>query len=149
MNFSGAETGCSRSGNPDKGIEKISFIFTGKDRFMFGKSSDNGYTEVLTGIQIKTIVYRESTLMTEFKLRKDAVLIEHTHVHEQTGYLVKGKIRLFIGDTNKVMNPGDSWCVSSNVRHRAEILEDSIALEIFSPCREDYLKYVCKEDVSG
>jgi quercetin dioxygenase-like cupin family protein len=35
--------------------------------------------------------------MTEFRLRKGAVLPRHSHPHEQTGYLVKGGIRLFIG----------------------------------------------------
>jgi quercetin dioxygenase-like cupin family protein len=43
------------------------------------------------------LVHGEKTLMTEFRLRKGAVLPRHSHPHEQTGYLVKGGIRLFIG----------------------------------------------------
>jgi len=35
--------------------------------------------------------------------------------------------------------PGDSWCVPSGVAHGAEILEDSVVIEVFSPIREDYL----------
>jgi len=35
--------------------------------------------------------------------------------------------------------PGDSWNVPGNVAHRAEILADSVAIEVFSPVREDYL----------
>jgi hypothetical protein len=45
------------------------------------------------------------------------------------------------------MTPGDSWNIASNSLHNAEILEDSIAIEVFNPVREDYLKYVVKEDV--
>lgn len=33
-------------------------------------------------------------------------------------------------------------------RTRAKILEDSVALEIFSPVREDYIKYMNPADVS-
>jgi quercetin dioxygenase-like cupin family protein len=34
---------------------------------------------------------------------------------------------------------GDSWCIPMNVNHGAAIVEDSIAIELFSPVREDYL----------
>ena len=55
------------------------------------------YRPALDGIERKTLVHGEKTLMTEFRLRKGAVLPRHSHPHEQTGYLVKGGIRLFIG----------------------------------------------------
>ncbi|MFA5329499.1 MAG: cupin domain-containing protein [Prolixibacteraceae bacterium] len=100
------------------------------------------YTEILKGIKIKTLCYGKLMLMTEFLLQKDAVLPEHAHPYEQTGYLVKGKIRLFIDGVPHEMNPGDSWNIPENVTHRAEISEDSVAIEIFSPLREDYLKYI-------
>lgn len=116
---------------------------------MFGKKSDKGYKQVLDGIQIKTIVYGQDTLMTEFLLEKNSVLPAHSHEHEQTGYLVKGKIKLFVGEASAVINPGDSWNIPSNVTHRAEILADSVALEIFSPCRVDYLEYIHSEDIIG
>jgi quercetin dioxygenase-like cupin family protein len=114
---------------------------------MFGKKSENGYSKALDGIQVKTIVYGRETLMVEFVLEKDAALPEHAHVQEQTGYLVKGKMKLFIGNSSRVLSPGDSWTIPSNVRHRAQIIEDSLAVEVFSPCREDYLKYVNGEDI--
>ena len=114
---------------------------------MFGKKSDNGYTEVLPGIKIKTLCYGDQTLMTEFMLTKDALLPEHSHENEQIGYLVSGQIKLFINDAARVINPGDSWNVPSNVKHRAEILENAVALEVFCPCRNDYLQYVFKPDI--
>lgn len=114
---------------------------------MFGKKSDNGYTNVLEGIRVKAITHGKETLMTEFLLQKNSVLPEHTHAHEQTGYLVKGKMKLFVADSSSVLNPGDSWNIPSNVTHRAEIMEDSVAIEVFSPCRVDYLKYVNGEDI--
>jgi len=115
---------------------------------MFGKKSDSGYTEMLSGIRIKTLVYGEKSLMTEFILSKGSVLPEHTHLHEQTGYLVKGKMRLYIESKSQIINPGDSWCVSSNSKHKAEILEDSIAIEVFAPCREEYKQYAVIDDIN-
>lgn len=106
---------------------------------MFQKSSAEGYTPALPGIELKTLVYGEQTLMTEFVLEQGRKLPKHSHPHEQTGYLVKGHIRLVVGPEEFEVKPGDSWCIPGNVEHSADIIEDSVAIEVFSPVREDYL----------
>ena len=67
------------------------------------------------------------------------MLPEHKHPQEQTGYLVSGKIILFIGDEKCEVNPGDSWVIPGNMLHRAEMIEYSVAVEVFAPVRPDYL----------
>ena len=106
---------------------------------MFTKKSRNGYQEVLDGIQLKTLVHGEKTLTTEFQLKKGCMLPDHTHPHEQTGYLVSGQMQLRIGTDTFAVSPGDSWCIPGDVSHGADILEDSVAVEVFSPVREEYL----------
>lgn len=106
---------------------------------MFYKAKDNGFKEVLPGIRLKTLVYGEKTLFTEFRMNAGAVLPKHAHRHEQTGYLTEGKIRLTIGSETFEAEKGDGWCIPGKVEHSAEILTDSIAVEVFSPVREDYL----------
>ena len=106
---------------------------------MFQKKSDSGYITPLEGIRQKTTVYGEKSLMTEFLLDKGATLPRHAHPYEQTGYLIKGHIRLQVEGKEFDATPGDSWCIFANATHGAEILEDSIAIEVFSPVREDYL----------
>jgi quercetin dioxygenase-like cupin family protein len=106
---------------------------------MFSKSSSDGYKQILTGIEQNTLVYGDKTLMVEFRLKQGANLPLHSHPHEQTGYLVKGQIRLTIGADVYEVKPGDSWCIVGNVLHCAECLEEAVAIEVFSPVREDYL----------
>ena len=105
---------------------------------MFYKSEVNGYRDALEKIKIKTLVYGEKTLLAEFKLDKGAVLPGHKHSHEQTGYLVSGSIDLTIGGTTHQVAPGDSWCIPGNIEHGAVVHENSVAIEVFSPVREDY-----------
>jgi quercetin dioxygenase-like cupin family protein len=107
---------------------------------MFCKSDSNGYREVLPGIYMKTVVYGESTLMTEFRLNKGSILPAHEHMHEQTGYLVSGKMVLSIDNDSYEVVPGDSWNIPGGVLHCAEILEDSVAIEVFSPRRDEYIQ---------
>ncbi len=77
--------------------------------------------------------------MTEFRLEKGAVLPAHSHPHEQTGYLVSGLLHLTIGAETYRVEPGGSWCIPGNVEHSAVAGDDSVAIEVFSPLREDYL----------
>jgi quercetin dioxygenase-like cupin family protein len=102
----------------------------------------DGFHDILPGIGIRTLVHGEKSLMSKFLLKAGSELPIHGHPYEQAGYLIRGRLRLFIGGEVGEAGPGDSWCIASDVPHRAEVLEDSEALEIFSPAREDYLKYI-------
>lgn len=106
---------------------------------MFEKHSEQEYETALPGIRMKTLCYGDRMLMTEFLLGCRSTLPMHSHPHEQTGYLVRGHIRLTIGAAEHDAGPGDCWSIPAGVKHGAQILEDSVAIEIFSPVREDYL----------
>ena len=106
---------------------------------MFCKTDDSGYKTPVEGIRQKTLVYGDKTLLCEFRLDKDAALPRHSHPHEQSGYLVSGALRLTVGDEVFTAGPGDSWTIAGGVEHGAEVLEDAVAVEVFSPVREDYL----------
>lgn len=106
---------------------------------MFVNYDETGYGEPVTGIRMKTLVHGEKSLMVRFELAKGAQLPAHSHPQEQTGYLISGRMVLHMGDEAFEAGPGDSWCISGDVEHRADILEDSVALEVFSPLRKDYL----------
>jgi quercetin dioxygenase-like cupin family protein len=53
-------------------------------------------------------------------------------------YVVRGRLRFEHPDGIFDVGPGDSFIVSGNVEHQASALEDSEALDIFTPMREDY-----------
>ena len=106
---------------------------------MFYQHIPSGYKEAVPGVIMKTLTHGEKTLLTEFKLSAGHVLPLHVHPQEQTGYLVSGCILLSIGCEERRIMPGDAWCIAGNVEHGATILEDSVALEVFSPVRQDYL----------
>jgi len=108
---------------------------------MFQKSKGSGHTEVIDGVHLKTIVYGQHTLMTEVKLDKGAVVPPHQHPHEQTGYLVSGRMDFLVDGEHHIAKPGDNWNIAGEIEHGATALEDSVVIEVFSPVREDYLPY--------
>ena len=78
---------------------------------MFYKKSSGHYRDAMEGIRLKTLVHGDRTLMCEFLLEKGSTLPIHSHPHEQTGYLVSGRIGLIIGDEEFEAETGDSWCI--------------------------------------
>jgi len=106
---------------------------------MFQPQNGDGYKSILDKIRQKTLVYGEKTLLAEFRLAKGAVVPAHQHPHEQTGYLVSGRLELTIGGQCHLVTPGGSWCIAGNVTHGAVALEDAVAVEAFAPVRKDYL----------
>jgi len=105
---------------------------------MFEKRSESGYRPALDGLNERPLVHGNKTLMTEFRLRKGAILPRHTHPHEQTGYLVRGRIRVSIGSETYEAGPATVGAFREG-RTRRDILEDSVAVEVFAPARDDYL----------
>jgi quercetin dioxygenase-like cupin family protein len=118
------------------------FYLEGK---MFYKSTDENFKKILDGITVKTLVFGEKMLFSEFHMEQGSKLPLHSHAQEQTGRLLKGKISLSIGTDKTEIKPGDGWLVPGNVEHGADIVEESIAIEVFSPVREDYLQYYAKQ----
>ena len=106
---------------------------------MFKKQDASGYVKALDKITRKTLVHGAKTLMAEFRLERGALLPKHRHPHEQTGYLVSGRMDLSIGSETHAVSAGDSWCIPGDVEHSAIAREDSVAIEVFCPVREDYL----------
>ena len=107
---------------------------------MIVASTSEGYKELLQGVELKSLVYGATTHLTCVKLKKGAVLPEHSHPQEQTGYLISGRLRFFRGDEETIVSVGDAWNFAGEEMHGAEALEDTVVIEVFSPLREDYLK---------
>lgn len=139
--------GISPNGNPHLKIEhgmhhSILYRFNLPNPWFFSMFSHHTmtrYKESLHGIQQKILVFGDHTLVIEFRLDKGSNLPAHIHPHEQTGYLVFGYLTLRVGAEQSEIWPGDSWNIPGNVEHSATIHQDSVAVEIFSPVRKEYL----------
>lgn len=106
---------------------------------MFNKTDPRGYRQLVEKISMKPLIHGDNTLMCEFRLEQGAQLPRHSHPHEQTGYLISGRMDLTIGDQEFTAQTGDSWCISGGTEHQAVVLENTLVVEVFSPVRDDYL----------
>lgn len=101
-------------------------------------AAPDSYVSALPGILRQTMVEGAHTQLAEFRLTRGSVIPVHQHPQGQSGYLVSGRLLLTIAGTDHEMRPGDAWTIPGGVDHGAKVLQDSVAVEVFSPPREDY-----------
>ena len=106
---------------------------------MFSKGKDHGWVEMLEGVERMTLAHGERTLLGAFRLAAGATIPMHQHPQEQTGYMVTGRMDFTIGGEVFTAESGDGWCISPDVEHGVEVMEDALVIEVFSPRREDYM----------
>lgn len=106
---------------------------------MIVKNNEKSFIPMVPGAKRKTLAHGEKTLLIEVFLDKGSLVPEHSHLHEQTGYMVSGKAIFNIDNEESEVNPGDSWAIPGGAVHSVKVLEDSVVVEVFSPVREDYL----------
>jgi len=94
--------------------------------------------EMLPGVVRRTLSEGERMMLVEVTLAQGVVVPLHTHPHEQIGYLASGRLLWELGDERLELSAGDSWLVPSNVPHQVTALEPSVAIDVFSPPREEY-----------
>lgn len=80
----------------------------------------------------------ECMMVTLMTFREDQEVGTHRHPHEQAGYCVRGRFVLTIDGGSTVIEPDDSYVIPGGAPHSYRVLEDALAVEVFSPPREDY-----------
>ena len=91
------------------------------------------------------MTYGEKTLLVEFRSKKGAILAEHSHPHEQIGYLISGRIVLTIDGERNLPEPGDSWCIHGDVPHSGEtVLSQVTVISKMTVTCVTYRRYLIK-----
>lgn len=83
--------------------------------------------------------YNDKLLLVEHRMEKGWVGARHRHVHDQIVYVVSGQLSVRVDATTFAAGAGDSFVVCGGVDHQASALEESVVLDVFTPCRYDYL----------
>ena len=80
----------------------------------------------------------ERTMVTLMTFKEGQEVGTHRHPHEQAGYCIHGRFVLTIDGVSTVIEPDDSYVIPGGASHSYRVLEDALAVEVFSPPREDY-----------
>jgi quercetin dioxygenase-like cupin family protein len=95
--------------------------------------------EVLNDKLARKVISGEKITMAQIFIAKDGVVPLHHHENEQISSVLTGALRFEIEGKELVLGAGEVLLIPSNVPHRVVALEDSLALDVFSPVRTDWL----------
>lgn len=91
------------------------------------------------GVSLDSLAVGETSIVCKMNYVVGNFATEHTHPHEQSGYVISGKYQMTVGDKVYELNPGDSYAIPGNVPHSFKVLEGGEVIDVFTPIREDYL----------
>jgi quercetin dioxygenase-like cupin family protein len=84
-------------------------------------------------------VHGERITLAIVELDPGAVAAEHSHENEQLGIVLKGTISFRVGDEERELGPGQTWCIPANTSHEATAgPEGTVVIDVFSPPRDDF-----------
>jgi quercetin dioxygenase-like cupin family protein len=98
--------------------------------------------EQVTPLLSRKIITGDRMMIAHVHLEKGSIVPRHSHENEQLTYILEGALRLWIGeDDDEVVDvhAGEVLYIPSNVPHRAEALEKTLDVDVFSPPRADWL----------
>jgi len=105
--------------------------------------------EDLNPLLQRQFVVGQEIMLARVLLKKGCIVPEHFHHNEQLTYIVEGALKFWIDKQEIVVHAGEVLCIPANMPHKAEAMEDTVDLDIFTPPRADWInktdQYLRKE----
>lgn len=98
--------------------------------------------ERVTDLLDRRLIWGDRMMLAHVYLKKGCIVPKHFHENEQITYILEGALRFWIGDDQAdefVLRAGEVLHIPSNVPHKAEAVEDTLDVDVFSPPRQDWI----------
>lgn len=98
--------------------------------------------ERVTDVIHRRLITGDRVMLAHVYLDKGSVVPKHSHHNEQITYILEGALHFWIGENGEEevdVRAGEVLHIPSNVPHKAEALEDTLDVDVFSPPRQDWL----------
>jgi quercetin dioxygenase-like cupin family protein len=98
--------------------------------------------EKVTDSLSRRLVTADRMMLAHVYLDKGCIVPKHSHENEQLTYVLEGALHFWLGEDGKeevTVRAGEVLVIPSHVPHKAEALEDTLDVDIFSPPRQDWL----------
>jgi len=106
--------------------------------------------EDLNPLLKRQFVVGQEIMLARVLLDKGCIVPEHSHHNEQLTYIVEGALKFYIDGKEIVVHAGEVLCIPANMPHKAEALEYTVDLDVFTPPRADWInktdQYLRKEE---
>jgi quercetin dioxygenase-like cupin family protein len=95
--------------------------------------------EDLSPLLQRQMIWGQQIMAARVLLKKGCIVPEHSHHNEQLTYILDGALKFWIDSKEITVRTGEVLCIPANMPHKAEALEDTVDLDIFTPPRADWI----------
>ena len=95
--------------------------------------------EELSASASRRVIHSERMTTARIRLRKGAVVPRHSHENEQITHVLSGCVRFEFPGRVVTACQGQVVEIAPHEPHRVEALEDSLAMDVFQPVRQDWI----------
>jgi quercetin dioxygenase-like cupin family protein len=98
--------------------------------------------EKVTDMLERRLITGDRTMLAQIFLKKGCIVPKHSHENEQITYIHEGALKFTLGenqDRELTVSAGEVLHLPSNLPHRADALEDTVNIDVFTPPRQDWL----------
>jgi unsaturated pyranuronate lyase len=98
--------------------------------------------EAVNELLDRRLITGDRMMLAHVYLKKGCVVPRHQHENEQLTYILDGALKFWIGEDEKetlIVRSGEVLVIPPNVWHKAEALENTLDVDVFSPPRQDWL----------
>jgi quercetin dioxygenase-like cupin family protein len=88
----------------------------------------------------RQVIHGSLLTVARLRLRQGAVVPLHSHPNEQISLLESGRLRFLIDGAEMVAEAGQCVRIPPHAPHSVTAEEDSVALDLFAPAREDWIR---------
>jgi quercetin dioxygenase-like cupin family protein len=96
--------------------------------------------EQLNPLIARQVIHSGNMTVAKIFLKKGATVPLHVHENEQITILVEGSLKFHYPDREQIVEAGQILETAPNIPHSVDALEDSIAIDLFAPRREDWIR---------
>ena len=95
--------------------------------------------EQMNSLTTRQYIVGTNTMLARIGLKKGGRVARHQHFHEQISHVVEGALLFKMDGEEKMVRAGEILCIPPHLPHEVIALEDSVALDIFNPPRQDWI----------
>ena len=91
----------------------------------------------------RRLITGDRMMLAHVYLKKGCIVPKHSHENEQLTYILEGALKFWIGEDGSeeiTVSAGEVLLIPSSVPHKAEALEETLDVDVFSPPRQDWLQ---------
>ena len=81
----------------------------------------------------------DTVTVARFELKRGGVVPLHAHPNEQVSFVVSGALKFTLEGREVIVRAGEVLQIPGGVPHAVDVIEDTLAIDVFSPVRQDWI----------